>query len=422
MLAFRIMKGPNRSFASGLGWLAVGLIASCSGASRRAASTGTADGSLADAAESTSPPADATQEPSAVADATTAFDGDTVDRAGSDATVPDGGAGEADVGGNEAGICGAAALSALDAAPPATCSSMVWSQVPGSPAGTVIRGSGPGDIWLIHASPLPWQTPVATPQQATLMRGDGKTWAPVDACPQSGTPGAPSAIWVGGPNDVLIGGCSWGDEGAVVHWDGCRWSPYSTKDYRWAKTFWSYGPREVWGTDNNSPYLGYWDGTSWIKVDSTHAGPLAGGAPGDFWLVDNTILVHRSPQKPDVSFDLGLLGYDASACPSYACFDAIWASATDDLWVAGANGQTVHFDGSTWSHVATPTLSALRALSGTSRSDVWAVGAQGALLHFDGGAWSAVAVPTNQDLFGVWADGPCDVWAIGDAVYHGAGQ
>jgi hypothetical protein len=45
---------------------------------------------------------------------------------------------------------------------------------------------------------------------------------------------------------------------------------------------------------------------------------------------------------------------------------------------------------------------------------VWAVGKAGTILHWNGSAWSTVPSPTSADLDAVFGADACDVWAVGD--------
>jgi hypothetical protein len=92
---------------------------------------------------------------------------------------------------------------------------------------------------------------------------------------------------------------------------------------------------------------------------------------------------------------------------------AIWGSAPDDVWAAGDAGEMLHYDGATWSPVATPTLRALYAIWGSARDDVWAVGSAGATIHWDGARWSAIPSEHAFDLEGIWGSASDDVWATG---------
>ena len=94
--------------------------------------------------------------------------------------------------------------------------------------------------------------------------------------------------------------------------------------------------------------------------------------------------------------------------PAYNLFGA-WGSAKDDVWLVGAAGAAVHFDGTTWTSVVTPTNQALYAVWGRSATDVWATCSAGVVLHRAGtsAAWQ-LASPidannpwTARAIFGV---------------------
>lgn len=297
-------------------------------------------------------------------------------------------------------------LSDAGADAPAGCGeTLAWTRVPGSPAGFAISGSSASDIWLLATEP--------TPSAGTLMRGDGSTWSPASA---TGT-----ALWVSGPNDVLVG------SQALEHWDGSAWTTYSLQDNRMLEHFWGTSPTDVWGSSDSSAYLGHWDGHLWHFDGDFAAGPLAGGARGDLWAALFTQLGHHSPPDANVTFSydatliLASLGFDAGQCgASGHCLHGSWASATDDVWFVGEAGLGLHYDGAMWSVNPLLVSTTLRGIWGTSRHDVWAVGDAGVLLHFDGVRWSPGPTLTTAALASVWMSGLCDVWAIGDAVYHGA--
>jgi hypothetical protein len=90
----------------------------------------------------------------------------------------------------------------------------------------------------------------------------------------------------------------------------------------------------------------------------------------------------------------------------------------------------LHWDGTSWSPVASPNPSArsnsLRGVSAVSATDAWAVGSNGnettnavdaLILHWDGTSWLQVTSPNpthGSSLFGVSADSTTDAWAVGD--------
>jgi hypothetical protein len=308
-------------------------------------------------------------------------------------------------------------------------SPLAWSRVAGSPSGFAISGSGPDDIWLL----VNGQTFARPPpdEASNLMEGDGKTFHPVS---QSTTGDAQSevapeagALWVAGKNDVFIGGTALADgEGAVARWDGTQWTGYSLEDNRTVTYFWGSGADDVWGL--GGAYVGHWDGNQWAHVDSVHWGPVAGGAPMDWWSTGQFCAGElgdsSAPCDADATLCTGFVHhqasgtYDAPVAPGCVtgAMNAAWASAPDDVWFVGDGA--VHYDGAGWRVDSPPATSALLGIWGTSKDDVWAVGVGGTIVHFDGHTWSSFASPTSHDLAAVWASGPCDVWAIGDAVYH----
>jgi hypothetical protein len=83
-----------------------------------------------------------------------------------------------------------------------------------------------------------------------------------------------------------------------------------------------------------------------------------------------------------------------------------------------AGGGACSSDGWCWS-TPTPQGNPLYAISGSSASDVWAVGDSGSIVHWDGTSWTQVATGEHGALHGVFAAGAHDAWAVGDdAILH----
>jgi hypothetical protein len=108
------------------------------------------------------------------------------------------------------------------------------------------------------------------------------------------------------------------------------------------------------------------------------------------------------------------------------------ATSARNAWAVGQNFETgktliVHWNGSAWKQVPSPTpggSSALYAVSTISASNVWAVGATDAppgktvIEHWNGTAWKQVPSPTPKGggaLFGVAATSASNAWAVGCA-------
>lgn len=114
--------------------------------------------------------------------------------------------------------------------------------------------------------------------------------------------------------------------------------------------------------------------------------------------------------------------------------DVLPLSATD-VWAAGSQGSQVlleHYDGTAWSQPALPLAPTglfqfLSDVAGVA-NDLWAVGGQSSssttdstlTMHYDGTSWTYVASPTpdlSANLIGVRYAASNDVWAVGGAAY-----
>jgi hypothetical protein len=117
------------------------------------------------------------------------------------------------------------------------------------------------------------------------------------------------------------------------------------------------------------------------------------------------------------------------------------AIASNDVWAVGAYGElgtaaqqlVEHWDGTSWTHVASPSLAGpneLLAVSAVAASDVWAVGGydsggQALIQHWDGSTWNVVPNPnpgTFNRFFGVAAISSNNVWAVGITSNGGLSQ
>lgn len=91
----------------------------------------------------------------------------------------------------------------------------------------------------------------------------------------------------------------------------------------------------------------------------------------------------------------------------------IWGSSSNDIFVVGARGAVLHFDGAGWVKQESGTSQNLTAVWGSSSADVFAVGFDGTILHFDGRRWSRQISGTTRALSAIWGDSPSNVLAVG---------
>lgn len=103
----------------------------------------------------------------------------------------------------------------------------------------------------------------------------------------------------------------------------------------------------------------------------------------------------------------------------------IWGD-DDTVWLVGEGGvarraRRASFATRTFEIVETPVTADLRAVFGFGADDVWAVGDESTVLHWDGKTWTKLATPFDgarekPRLFGVWGSSKSDVWIVGAGV------
>ncbi len=180
------------------------------------------------------------------------------------------------------------------------------------------------------------------------------------------------------------------------------------------------------------------------------AGPLSAVSAistTDAWSVGYSVVNHT---KRSLAMHWNGTSWSSVATPDPSATSntlaGVSAVSSDDVWAVGqdddASGtpQTLilHWDGTQWTQVPspslTPDLSQLNAVSADSSTDAWAVGIdhdmttgvdETLVLHWDGSSWTRVSSPspgTSIVLNGVSADGPTDAWAVGQAAGGMAGN
>jgi hypothetical protein len=94
--------------------------------------------------------------------------------------------------------------------------------------------------------------------------------------------------------------------------------------------------------------------------------------------------------------------------------EAIWSTASRDVWAVGEKGLVLHYNGAGWRSVTVPTSEDLFGVWGSAPDDVWFVGAKGTALHFDGQAITAVTLPTTETLLAIHGTASQDIWVVGE--------
>ena len=96
---------------------------------------------------------------------------------------------------------------------------------------------------------------------------------------------------------------------------------------------------------------------------------------------------------------------------------SIWGASAQSVFVVGAGGTILHYDGAAWSSFATDSTLHLVSVWGDARENVLATGDGGVILHFNGTEWTEMeSGMTNEGptLDAIWGSASDDVFVAGD--------
>jgi hypothetical protein len=241
----------------------------------------------------------------------------------------------------------------------------------------------------------------------------------------------------------------------VEHWDGSAWSIVSSPSpgsdnilsalaITSSNNLWAVGDYASSKTDDQTLIVQI-DASNQSVVSNPNQGPVensfagvAAISPNDVWAVG-----HYVPDNPNVltlieHWDGTAWSIVPSPNPSAKAqnvFNAVAAVSSNDVWAAGFyfNGTIYqplveHWNGSTWSVVATPGRKTgynfLYGIAAASSNDVWAAGYYGIgsgnqtlIEHWNGTEWSIVPSPNqnpgDNKLQEIAVTPAGEVWAVG---------
>ena len=171
------------------------------------------------------------------------------------------------------------------------------------------------------------------------------------------------------------------------------------------------------------------DGTSWSDVLDSSGKPFGNGglsgysifafSDNDFWLIGSANALHYTGDgkyHPNPTFYL-----------NHAGIHSAWGTSSSNLYVVGDSGLVVHYNGSNWTKMSTPTKKRLDAISGSSDHDIWASGydpftAESEVLHYDGLTWTEDIITTSGTAYNYGLDGVFECDSVGHKVYAIAGS
>jgi hypothetical protein len=216
-------------------------------------------------------------------------------------------------------------------------------------------------------------------------------------------------------------------------------------------------PTSAWavGLGSTGSLILHWNGKTWTNLTppaltrggfllgitatsakNAWAVGLIGNGPGDGTkATDRTLVLHWNGTT-----------WSRVASPTPAPgggLGSISASSPTDIWAVGWHGAgpdfsgtsrslTEHWNGTAWTVVNTPSSKSgirteLHGVLALSKNNVWAVGGtrldrqiHAYVIHWDGSQWSRVASPTQSpgaSLYGVGGTSPGNAWALGTKDY-----
>jgi hypothetical protein len=260
----------------------------------------------------------------------------------------------------------------------------------------------------------------AGPQNTLILHWNGTSWTRIPSPNPSSGGDLLFSVSATSATDAWAVGWYYTEPGAlastlVLHWNGTSWtqvaSPNPTPGASELKSVSASSASDAWaaGAAGYNTLTLHWNGTSWTHIKSPSPGdPINGGS-----------------QLTAVS--------DKSGTYPWAVGWYITRSVLMKTF-------TLHWNGTSWTHVPSPspgtglakngvTPNVLTGVSTVSASDAWAVGTyhtstglKTLLLHWNGTSWTHVASPeASGQLNGISLDSPSDGWAVG-ANYKGAAR
>src|SRR5438132_7703755 len=163
-------------------------------------------------------------------------------------------------------------------------------------------------------------------------------------------------------------------------------------------------------------------------------GATAAIADNDIWAVGES---NPSGTQETLAVHFNGTNWSVVPTPTFThggSFAGVSAVASNDVWAVGSTGSQAlieHWDGTSWNVVSSPRFStggALTAVTAVPSTDAWAVGIRDNLSgdvveHWDGTSWTLVSSPAftgaSDILRGISADASNDVWAMGDSFSVG---
>jgi hypothetical protein len=284
----------------------------------------------------------------------------------------------------------------------ATCASIGWKVAPLGAVGLLtVAASSPSNAWAVG-------------NQGAIAHFNGLVWA-TETSPVTNDLVGVTAI---GPGDAWAIGIdpTFGRPGVVMHRDAAGWQVVTGAPAAVYNDVWAVAHDHVYFATRDQDVL-EWNGTSFQPLGTLGA-PVTivrGTSTSDVWAVEG---------------DGSLWHWNGASWTQAALTGTVTslvAVASDDVWAVGYGsafaGMIAHWDGSTWSAAFDPSLQ-YSSIAASGPKDAWVILPTGDSLHFDGTSWSYVSITFDGAGVTVVALGPGDAIGVTSSgfAYHYSGQ
>jgi len=227
---------------------------------------------------------------------------------------------------------------------------------------------------------------------------------PVDGVPEVAQL---SAVWAFGPADVWVAA----DAGQMLHYDGTDWTTTQLSESVAMLDIWAASPNDIWAAGDNT--VAHYDGSEWaltdlslIDFDIQGITTIHGFSGTDIWIAGS--------QSTTAHFDgTTWTRYPAGSSENVA----LWGWGSDDLYTGGVF-EAAHWDGTAWSPVEN-LEHGVTAAYGASPDDYWVADGE-RLSHWNGTFWETESLGELGGIKSMWGTAADDIWGVGEfaTVYH----
>ncbi len=335
-----------------------------------------------------------------------------------------------------------------------------WSVVPGANASPndnslqSVAALSTDKVWAVGYS-VQGTTKSTLVKQTLIERFNGTAWHIVTS-PDVGTGDnvLTGVAAISAKNVWAVGSSPLG--ALVLHFDGMRWHLVSAPTACLLHAVTAISANDVWavGTMAFQSCTEHFNGTTWSLVSTPHIGTsdntllgVSASSSHNVWAV-GTYCVGNGCDRGGGNFQTLILHYTGArwsvvSSPNPSSYENqlnavtvisatnVWAVGQDDINPMTGSTLIVHFNGTRWTQVVSPSVnsrSTLTAVASASATDIFAVGSSltsnsvvTLIEHFNGTRWNIVASPspgTGSTLYGLThvpgaPRGSAQFWAVG---------